>query len=328
MDFFNKTTLPKTTEVYHTYWKFAAERQNIFFKRWEGSKFPWTEDAILETYKFTNVYRASDRVSQYLIGNVIYNAEWDVEDLVFRILLFKTFNKISTWEYLEKRLGEISYKSFSVQHYAGILQELDQVNKVIYSGAYIMASGKSSFGRNKKFENHLLLLHHIMKDSLPSKISKAKQMEEVYELLIKYPTIGSFLAYQYTIDLNYSGCLNFDENDFVMPGPGALSGIQKCFDFQGKVSKAHLIQHMVDHQEVEFDRLGLNFKTLWGRQMHLIDCQNLFCEVDKYARIAHPEITSDQNRKRIKQHYKVVGEGMDYWFPPKWKLNEKIQTNA
>ncbi len=32
--------------------------------------FPWAEDSILRAYKFCNVYRATDRVSQYLIRDV------------------------------------------------------------------------------------------------------------------------------------------------------------------------------------------------------------------------------------------------------------------
>lgn len=60
------------TTVYETYWRFAAERQRIFFQRARGEQPPWSEDPILERFKFTNAYRASDRVSQFLIGNVIY----------------------------------------------------------------------------------------------------------------------------------------------------------------------------------------------------------------------------------------------------------------
>ena len=62
----------RVSEVYESYWRFAAERQTIFFKRASGQDPPWTEDHVLATYKFTNAYRASDRVSQYLIRNVIY----------------------------------------------------------------------------------------------------------------------------------------------------------------------------------------------------------------------------------------------------------------
>ncbi|MEO8686056.1 MAG: nucleotide kinase domain-containing protein [Devosia sp.] len=61
--------------VYETYWRFAAERQRIFFKRLNGGVYPWSEDPILNEYKFTNVYRAADRVSQYLIKNVIYDGD-------------------------------------------------------------------------------------------------------------------------------------------------------------------------------------------------------------------------------------------------------------
>ena len=62
-----------TSPVYDLYWRFAAERQKIFFGRIEGTPPPWTTDDILQTYRFTNAYRASDRVSQFLIREVIYN---------------------------------------------------------------------------------------------------------------------------------------------------------------------------------------------------------------------------------------------------------------
>ena len=48
-----------------TFWRFAAERQAIFFRRFHGEPCPWTDDTILQEHKFTNAYRASDRVSQY-----------------------------------------------------------------------------------------------------------------------------------------------------------------------------------------------------------------------------------------------------------------------
>ena len=57
----------KPSQIYNTYWRFAAERQCVFFRRFEGSPAPWTQDPVMRAYKFTNVYRASDRVSQYLI---------------------------------------------------------------------------------------------------------------------------------------------------------------------------------------------------------------------------------------------------------------------
>src|SRR6266853_1872102 len=90
----------RTTVVYRTFWKFAAERQNIFAKRLRGDSPPWSKDPILRQYRYTNAYRATDRVSQYLIRNVIYDSESNSADTLFRILVFKFFNRIETWELL------------------------------------------------------------------------------------------------------------------------------------------------------------------------------------------------------------------------------------
>ena len=100
----------KKSEVFDSYWKFATKRQEIFYNRFNENPHPWIDDEILNTYKFTNVYRASDRVSQYLIREVIYKNEQTLEEMFFRILLFKIFNKIETWELLKNKVGEISFK--------------------------------------------------------------------------------------------------------------------------------------------------------------------------------------------------------------------------
>ncbi|MXW20558.1 MAG: hypothetical protein F4Z95_07115, partial [Gammaproteobacteria bacterium] len=90
----------KVSIVYESLWRFAAERQAVFFRRALGNPPPWTADTVLRNYKFTNVYRAADRVSQYLIRNVIYRGDLPSSppDVFFRILIFKLFNKIETWE--------------------------------------------------------------------------------------------------------------------------------------------------------------------------------------------------------------------------------------
>jgi hypothetical protein len=110
--------------------------------------------------------------------------------------------------------------------------------------------------------------------------------------------------------------------EFVKAGPGAKDGILKCFKDFGGYSFEDIIHLMVENQEQEFKRLNLDFQNLWGRKLQLIDCQNIFCEVDKYSRVAHPEIIGASNRKRIKQKYKrQQNESIEYFFPPKWGIN-------
>ena len=115
----------KPTIVFNTYWRFAAERQKIFFKKLENAPIPWTDDPILSTYKFTNAYRASDRVSQYLIRNVIYRNDLpsSPNEVFFRVILFKIFNKIETWQLLENKLGSIIYDEYSFERYDQVLKD-------------------------------------------------------------------------------------------------------------------------------------------------------------------------------------------------------------
>jgi len=323
---FRSMSKPKTTEVFDTYWYFAAERQSIFFRRLNGnSESLLTTDPILIKYKFTNVYRASDRVSQYLIRNVIYKGDQSPNEVFFRTLLFKFFNRIETWELLERELGAVSFSNYVFEDYDRVLNHARNQGIRIYSAAYIMPSGGKSLGSNLKHRNNLKLLEMMMEDDLPSRITETKSMEAAFKLLLAYPTIGNFLAYQYLIDLNYSDFINFSENDFVSPGPGALNGLKKCFSTPGDFTDSDLIKTMVDNQEKEFSKRNIDFKSLWGRSLHLIDCQNLFCEVDKYSRVRHPEIVGKSKRTRIKQQFKLSNKSIDYWYPPKWQINNKIE---
>lgn len=319
-----KSLLPaKPSPVYDSYWYLAYERQEIFFKKAAGGSPPWTTNEILQDYRFTNAYRASDRVSQYLIKHVIYSGDQSAEETFFRTLLFKIFNKIETWELLRSKLGEISYKSYSFDRYDEVIMDAMRNKKAVFSGAYIMPSG--GFGYRKKHRNYLKLLELLMCDRVPEKLQNMQNLRNAFELLRTYPLLGEFLAYQYIIDLNYSPILSFSENEFVMPGPGASSGIRKCFVELGGFNETDIIHLMLDRQEEDFDRLGLQFQSLWGRSLTLIDCQNLFCEVDKYARVAHPHVEGIGKRTRIKQSYKVNQSPIRYWYPPDWGLNTRIE---
>jgi hypothetical protein len=313
-------------EIFDTYWRFAAMRQEVFFNKLKNVPPPWTSDPILNTYKFCNAYRVSDRVSQYLIKNVIYdeNRSKNEEEVLFRILLFKIFNKIETWEYLENKIGDyITVSKFDLEAYSTILQEAMDLGYVIYTSAYMSCASKE-FGYDKKHQNHLALIDKmVVKDKVINPIVKAKSFEEIFHIIESYPLLGKFMAYQLATDINYSEVINFDENSFTIAGPGAERGINKCFiDTEGK-SYADVIYWMTENQENEFQRLGLNFQSLWGRPLQAIDCQNLFCETDKYCRAAFPDLKS--NRKKIKSKFTATPQQIDYFYPPKWCINDQVQ---
>ena len=304
--------------VFNTYWKFSALRQQAYESRISGAPGPWTSDPILRVHRFTNCYRATDRVSQYLINEVAYCGSQQSEEIAFRILLFKFFNKISTWQLLERELGQLTWDGFDLNAYNSVLSEAARAGTTLYSAAYVMPA--PNFGAERKHTNHLRLLDAMMRSRLPQRLQGSANMRAAFELLKKYPGIGDFLAFQFLIDLNYSTLLDFDEMDFVVAGPGARDGIRKCFGSAANGIESEVIRYMAQSQDEHFDRLGLRFGGLRGRQLQLIDCQNLFCETDKYARVAHPDVVGISRRTRIKQKYRPLPEPLTAEFPPKWGI--------
>jgi hypothetical protein len=309
------------SDVFGSYWRFAVERQNVYHARLVGDPAPWTSDPVISRYRFTNAYRAADRVSQYMI-RVAYGGPQDPESLVLRVLLFRFFNKPSTWEVLEDALGDITITSFTVDAYDDVLNHRLVRHERIYSAAYILPP--PPFGADRKHRNHLLLADHMIRSGFTRRLASARSLREVFEMITSYPSLGPFLAYQLAIDLNYTTLIDFGENDFVVPGPGARSGIAKCFlDLDG-LAPEDVIRWMVVTQNEQMSERGLVFKDLFGRPLTLIDCQNLFCETDKYARIVHPEVRGAGNRTRIKQRFVPQGRPDEPFFPPKWGIDVRL----
>lgn len=313
--------------VYELYWQFAARRQAAFEKRITGLSAPWSDDPILQQYKFCNVFRASDRVSQYLIRDVIYADQLDASmaDRLFQIVAFRTFSKIETWEYLKQALCR--QPLLEDLRSGAFCRALVAAKKqgAIYTSAFILCANKA-FGFDEKHENHDALFRHMFFEAdFAGRCRGANALEQVVALIQSFPLMGPFMAYQTAIDLNYSELISFSENDYTQAGPGALRGIAKTFSDTGSYKPADIIMMMVEGQEQEFERLGHKFNGLFGRKLHAIDCQGLFCETDKYCRAAVPELKSA--RTRIKAKFAPQTKPVDLFFPPKWGINDKLPAS-
>ncbi|MFZ5685711.1 MAG: nucleotide kinase domain-containing protein [Pseudomonadota bacterium] len=312
--------------MYELYWTFAARRQAAFEKRLAGEPAPWSDDPILQTYKFCNVFRATDRVSQYMIRNVAYAADaGEFQDRLFQIVAFRTFSNIATWESLRCQFGEApKLVHLRSPRFEAALDRAKTDNGGLYTGAFILCASKA-FGFDEKHRNHVALFKHMFfEQDLAARIRGANSLEAVVGLLQGFPLMGPFMAYQTAIDLNYSDILDFSENDYTQAGPGALRGLKKAFLTLGDFKPSEAIQWMVDRQADEFARLGLPFRGLFGRWLHAIDCQGLFCELDKYCREAAPHLAS--NRSRIKARFSPSPDPMPLYLPPKWGLPPDLPT--
>jgi hypothetical protein len=312
--------------VYELYWYYASERQAMFEQRIAGSPPPWTADPILDSYKFCNVYRAADRVSQYMIRDVCYHDEdCTAHDRVFQIVAFRTFSRTDTWRSVRDYLGRYpTLDDLATGAFTTALDHTAATNGGLYTGAFILCA-TDAYGQRRKHLNHVELWRHMfLADNLADQILEAGSLRQVYDLLHGYPLMGDFMSYQTAIDLNYSALVDFSENAFTQAGPGALRGIRKCFVDLGDYTPTDVIRWMVERQSDEMDRLGLPFHGLYSRALHAIDCQGLFCETDKYCREAVPDLASA--RRRIKARYTQTPEPISLFFPPKWGINDLLPT--
>lgn len=257
----------------------------------------WTEDKYLKQYFFCNTFRVLDKGCQFLIKEVIEKGPQDPVETVFRVILWNTFTKIETWELLDRELGPLTWASYDREKYRRVLSNAVNDGLTLYTGAYIKPA--PHYGYPQNYMNHLVFLESLMEQNLASRLLAAQYMANVYEYLISYPSMGPFSTYQLMLSLSYTKYLNFHPNDFVVAGPGSISGLGKLFGrsmIQGRELvddfDTEVMRYLTESQDLHFKRLGLKFSGLGpeGLPMTIADIEHTLCEVDKYCRGAHPHL--------------------------------------
>ncbi|EIW82379.1 hypothetical protein CONPUDRAFT_164992 [Coniophora puteana RWD-64-598 SS2] len=282
MNFDFEGKLIQPSEKFDLFWRFTTARHEIDVKRRAGLQPPWTDDPVLETGRFCNVYRILDRASQYLVTDVIETGSQDFTELIFRILLFTTFTKIDTWEVLRKSTN-LTWADYDRCLYERTLKDLHDRKITLYTGAYQKPA--PDLGFSEAYLNHLTLLEKMM-ETLPDFLNTVRYAEDVFDWLCSFEGIGDFTAYQYFLNLSYSDVLNFSEDDFVVLGPGSRNGLQECFEDISPRASLAALRWMKATQRHHFKRLGLTFDGLGPSRlpMQLCDIEHTLCEFYKYLR--------------------------------------------
>ncbi|KAJ7845507.1 hypothetical protein B0H14DRAFT_3139037 [Mycena olivaceomarginata] len=212
------------TAVFDTLWHWVVERKAIDDQRRESKQPP-----ILSEYKFCNLYRVLDRTSQFAITAVIEKGSQDPTELLFRILLFNSFNRIGTWKLLEEAFGDkLEYATFDPAQYDEVLTAAVMRGEALFTGAYIKILLPVGGDRRASHVRQLELLQTLM-DELPAILARPKSAMDVFYNIAAHPGMGPFMTFQLMIILSYSPLLDLAPNDFVVPGPGARSGLTKMF---------------------------------------------------------------------------------------------------
>jgi len=265
--------IPCNTEGF---FEFMAERESIRLKKEAGEPWPWTEDKILQTYKFTNVFREADATTVWFRENV-RDPLRDYSELVFfATVAFRWFNKIETGKLLLPYLLGKEKWNMAVL-YPKLLPHKPWVN-----GAYII---KTPDGMDKLM-GVLTVIENVHTDKTWFYDGIDDQLDPNLEFLHKelqdFPYMGPFMAYEVVTDLRHTCILEHapDIMTWANAGPGAKRGIYRIFNKDVRPRDMNGIMQ-------DLLKLGQKVASIsWYAPLEMREIEHTLCEFDKYQRTA------------------------------------------
>lgn len=302
------------------FWYWINERHRIYEARKKDPEgWPWTKDKILKEYKFTNVFRQLDRVTQEWTNRYVTligqgdkkKAVVKDEDLFFHCAMFRLFNWPATYDALYFGMPKWSYKKAMK-----ILRARQKKGEQIFTGAYIIPNAGREDPKIQVISEALDKLYdgrtkrQIEDGVKPNrrvfirKIMRGKSMRKATKLLQKIPTIGPFIAYEIVCDLRHTKLLSHarDMLSWANPGPGAQRGIHRLMlgtrHWPKGTPRPDYNQAMRQLLVESAKAVGKHVKKCeWPFEMREIE--HSLCEFDKYMRVKNGE-----GRPRSKYVYK------------------------
>lgn len=266
------------------FWRFIFARHSIWHKRFVlGLKAPWTDDSILQEYKFTNVYRELDRGTLYLLDNI--RGKKEPVDQVWNIIVYRMFNRISTYDFLKWHSFARWQDPTHFRRYFDALRRFSDEGNALYTDAHMVCAYEHFPGKDK-LERFEYIFQGVIggMDVLMKIIQRAKSLESVHKALTKFPGIGPFLAYEMAVDISYCDWNNLGEDEWVNPGPGCQRGLKAMFPDLKPNECAWMIKVLRQDQTKAFQRYKLPFEAIAyeGKPLTLRNIEHCCCEVFKY----------------------------------------------
>jgi hypothetical protein len=253
------------------YW--IKERESIRMKKGAGEHKPWTDDWILKQYKFCNVRREDDRVTQWFANNWRHDKYWDERNFVPAIIFGRTINWPGT-------LDDIGFPhSWEPSRVMEIMDFRQARGWKVYTGAYMITAGPTGVRKNEWVVGNAESYFTNPPKLDPTSIQRS--WEAI--MAAKFPCVGPFIAGQVIADLKQTKILEDAEDWWIWAaiGPGSMRGLNRLHDrkITTPLSQSHALEEMrAVRRELELtDKLCLQ------------DVQNCLCEFDKYMRVLSGE---------------------------------------
>lgn len=273
---------------------------------------PLTDDAVLQQYRFCNVFRELDRVTIWIRRN-IREPFADHPDLWMMLAIARTINWPDTLRYLMNRhevkcdfnawpnsreVAGLPHFAFSPEALGSALDFWRDRGEKVYTGAYMIRAESNPKAEWYSWTKQQYIARVVLGRLWEDREQITYQMENGRDFGLeaiwgvfqqpRYIGWGPFMAYQVVVDLRHTRYLReaVDINTWAALGPGSRRGLNRLagrpLDYP--LRQAEGLAEMRALWE-EQDR----WRAPWVPRIDLSDIQNALCETDKYLRVSRVE---------------------------------------
>lgn len=250
------------------YW--IQERERIRLDRLSDKQAPWTDDEILQRYRFCNVRRMDDAVSQWLINNW-YKPNYNHPNCILACAVARFINLPSSLEVIGY---PIKWDRKAIKN---LLRKERSKVVCIFNSAY-MVRGNDGEDKVSSVVDYYI---QPLVDTPP--LVDGSSLESGWSSLVSYYGFGSFMAGQVMADLRWAmrGAWE-DKLTWAPAGPGSIRGMNRIMGRPVKhpTTQAAFLQEL---RELISELLG-TLPIAITKRLEAIDYQNCLCEIDKYMR--------------------------------------------
>lgn len=285
------------------FFNYARERYQILLNRRAGLPKPWTDDPILQSYRFCNVFREDDTTTQFIRKHVTY--EDYGERLVVAMVIARWFNRISTIEkLLPNGCGQGGLNDLLLcwdhEGWAHTMREVLKNQQPLVTGAYMIKTP----AKMTKLEGLIWCIQQFCEMWKEEQHADGAEfpstLEDATSWLKQSPFLGPFMSYEIVTDLRHSILSKApDIMTWANPGPGANRGASLVAYGHPNQFKSGSKQDREEMLAIMQDLLSLSQKpTYWPSdwpKWEMREVEHTLCEVMKY--------TKAQEGKRLKQKY-------------------------
>lgn len=260
------------------------ERHQIYLRRKAGLPKPWSDNEILRSNYFTNVYRELDKTTIWCKENV-RDPLRDSPDVIFAIIAFRWFNWIPTGRIL---VGANLLRKWNLDSAIKFLGKLKEQGEQVFTGAFnISNSGSTKPKLNRVCEDYLQPVWDLRADVAVA-FNRITTLKEAHRYLSKFPGLGGsgFMAGQVVCDLKYTKWLEgaADWWSWCSPGPGSIKGLNILLDRPEDGSPPKNFLEEVNNLRAIVAKALPKYPPL-----HAQDMQSCLCEDFKMERILRGE---------------------------------------